>query len=306
MHTVFLRSPDESLQRAVDSLPRDGQPALIRLGAGLWHEKVVLDRPFTALEGAGADSTVIRWADAAREILSDGGKRGTFRTATLRTDGEGITLRGLTAENAAGPGETAGQAIALYADGEGFRCEDCVLRGRQDTLFTAPLPPREIEPGGFIGPKRDAPRVPQRHVYLSCRIEGDVDFIFGGADALFDRCAIVTVHTPEKAGWAVWGWCTAASTPEGQADGYRFLDCDFLAEDGVPDGSVFLGRPWREYARVALIRCRLGAHIHPAHWDDWGKEAFHRLGRFTETGCTGPGAAAPLMPAWARAMQNTD
>ena len=300
MHTILL-TPADSVQRTVDALPRDGEEAVLRLAPGVYREKIVLDRPRTALEGAGAGRTVIRWGDGARDVLPSGEKRRTFRTATLRTDGVGITLRALTVENTAGPGETAGQAIALYADGDGFRCEDCVLRGRQDTLFTAPPPPKEVEPGGFTGPKQFAPRVPQRHDYLRCRIEGDVDFIFGGAAARFADCEIVTVFTPGREGRAAWGWCTAASTPEGQTMGYLFEDCRFLAEAGVPDGSVYLGRPWREHAKTALRRCFLGAHIHPAHWDDWGKEAFHSLGRFEESGSTGPGAPAPLLPAWAHA-----
>lgn len=262
-----------ALQRAIDALPRDGTPAVIRLAPGMYREKAVLDRPHTALVGEDPETTRITWGDGAKEILADGVKRGTFRTATLRTDGEGITLRGLTVENSAGPGAAAGQAIALYADGDGFLCEDCVLLGYQDTLFTAPLPPREIEPGGFNGPKRDAPRVPQRQVYRRCRIRGDVDFIFGGAAAWFEDCAIVSCGP---------GWCTAASTPEGQRMGYVFYRCRFTAEEAVPAGSVYLGRPWREWAKTVLLGCTLGPHIHPAHWHDWGKPAFHTCGDCAE------------------------
>ncbi len=273
MIEVSVRPGPGALQRAIDALPRNGAPAVIRLTAGVYREKVVLDRPSTALVGEGAGGTLVTWGDGAGEILADGVKRGTFRTATLRTDGAGITLRGLTVENSAGPGAAAGQAIALYADGDGFLCEDCVLLGHQDTLFTAPLPPREIEPGGFNGPKRDAPRVPQRQVYRRCRIRGDVDFIFGGAAAWFEDCEIVS-DAP--------GWCTAASTPEGQPMGYVFTRCRFTAEEGVAAGSVYLGRPWREWAKTVLLGCELGPHIHPAHWDDWGKPAFYGRGDYAE------------------------
>ena len=273
MMEMRVRPEPGALQRAIDALPRNGEPALIRLAAGVYREKVVLDRPDTELAGEGADVTRIVWGDGAREILADGVKQGTFRTATLRTDGERITLRGLTVENCAAPREEAGQAIALYADGDGFRCEDCALLGHQDTLFTAPLPPKEIEPGGFNGPKRDAPRVPQRHLYRRCRIAGDVDFIFGGAAAWFEDCDIISVGP---------GWCTAASTPEGQRLGYVFDRCRFTAAPGVAPESVWLGRPWREGAKTALIGCALGPHIHPAHWQDWGKPGFHTCGDYAE------------------------
>ena len=194
-----------------------------------------------------------------------------------------MTLRRLTVENAAGPREICGQAIALYADGDGFCCEDCILLGGQDTLFTAPLPPREIEPGGFAGPKQHAPRTPQRQHYLRCVIRGDVDFIFGGAAAWFEDCVIVTADARADRTEPFAGYCTAASTPEGQAMGYVFHRCWFTAEEGVPPGSTYLGRPWREWAKTVLIDCALGPHIHPAHWHDWGKAAFHTLGLFAES-----------------------
>ena len=287
---VLPNSGEGALQRALDSLPQDGSPALLRLAPGIYREKVVLARPNTTLEGAGADCTRIVWGDAAYTLLADGRKRGTFRTATLRTDAPGITLRGLTIENDAAPREAAGQAIALYADGDGLLCEDCRLLGAQDTLFTAPLPPREIEKDGFIGPKQHAPRVAQHHVYRRCLISGDVDFIFGGAAAWFDRCTIQNIDGRSDRSTPYVGYATAASTPEGQRFGYVFSHCRFVSE-GVPDGSVYLGRPWREFAKTVLIDCELGAHIAPAGFHDWNKPAAHDTAFYAECGSFGPGAS---------------
>lgn len=279
-----------ALQAALDRLPDDGTPAVIRLAPGVYREKVVLARSHTTLEGASAGNTRIVWGDGAREILGDGIKRGTFRTATLRTDGAHITLRHLTIENDAAPREKAGQAIALYADGDHLLVEDCVLRSFQDTLFTAPLPPKEIEKNGFIGPKQHAPRVPQRHTYRRCRIEGDVDFIFGGAAAWFEDCDIVAVDGREDRLQPFAAYCTAASTPENQAYGYVFKACRFL-NGGCPAGSVYLGRPWREWAKTVLLDCDLGEHIAPAGFDDWGKTHAHSTVFYAEYGSRGPGSA---------------
>lgn len=279
-----------SLQAAIRLLPPDDTPAVIRLAPGVYREKVVLARSHTTIEGTSAESTRIVWGDGAREILEDGMKRGTFRTATLRTDGAHITLRRLTIENDAAPREKAGQAIALYADGDHLLVEDCVLRSFQDTLFTAPLPPKEIEKNGFIGPKQHAPRVPQRHTYRRCRIEGDVDFIFGGAAAWFEGCDIVAVDGRGDRRAPFAAFCTAASTPENQAYGYVFKACRFL-NGGCPAGSVYLGRPWREWAKTVLLDCELGEHIAPAGFDDWGKTHAHGTVLFAEYGSRGPGAA---------------
>ena len=273
---ITIRPGEKALSRAIAALPDNGENAVIRLAPGEYREKVELRRPHTALIGSGADCTTIIWDDGAKVPMPDGLNRGTFRTATLFADGAHITLRGLTIVNAA-PREQD-QALALYADGDFFTCEDCVLRSGQDTLFTAPLPPREILPNGFIGPKQHAPRTPQRHTYRRCRIEGDVDFIFGGAAAWFEDCDVVSTAP---------GYATAASTPQGQKYGYVFKRCRFLS-GGAPESSCYLGRPWREYAKTVLLDCEIGPHIKPEGWDDWGKSIFHTEGFFAEHGSWGP------------------
>ena len=271
------------LSEVISSIPDDGRDAIIHLMPGDYHQRVEIFRPHTSLVGAGADRTVIHEACGALEILSDTGnqgmKRGTFRTSIVRTDADHVTLQGLTIRNDAAPREKAGQAIALYADGDSFFCEDCVLSSFQDTLFTAPLPPSEVEKNGFIGPKQYAPRTPQRHLYRRVSISGDVDFIFGGAAAFFEDCDIITRDGREMKESAFEGYCTAASTPEGQKFGYVFHQCRFRG-DGLPQHTTYLGRPWREFAKVALIYCTFDDHIHPALFDDWGKTAFHEHGMF--------------------------
>lgn len=285
-----------TLGEALSLLPPDPSvPARVELAPGVYREKAVIARANTEIVGAGADATRIVWGDGARELLSDGMKRGTFRTATLRIDAPNVTLRGLCVRNDAAPREVAGQAIALYADGDHILVEDCLLDGAQDTLFTAPLPPREIEKNGFIGPKQFAPRVPQRHVYRRCVIRGDIDFIFGGAAAWFDRCDIVTIDGRSDKSAPFVAFCTAASTPESQAFGYVFDHCRFLGE-GCPDSSVYIGRPWREWAKTVLLHCELGPHIRREGFDDWNKPLAREVSFFAEYGCTGPGARGPRAP----------
>lgn len=285
-------SPGMSLQAAIDALPADETPVIVRLAPGVYREKVALRRANTTLIGAGADKTRLTWCAGATEMMPDGKKRGTFRTATLLINAENCALRDLTVENSAYPREEVGQAIALYVDGDGFQCEDCVLTSYQDTLFTAPLPPREVQKDGFIGPTQFLPRIPQRQVYRRCRIRGDIDFIFGGAAAWFTDCDIISVdglrdHGDKKE--PALGFCTAASTPEGQQFGYVFHHCRFIGQ-GVPDGVIYLGRPWREFAKTVLLECDLGAHIRPEGWHDWNKPVFHEAGFYAEYRCTGAGA----------------
>ena len=292
---------ENALQRAFDGLPADERiHVTLELAPGLYREKAELRRGNVTVEGLGRPGeTVISWNDGAFEILEDGMKRGTFRSYTLLVDAENVTLRSLTVENTAGPREKMGQCVALYADGDGFVCEDVILRSHQDTLFTAPLLPKEVEKNGFIGPKQYAPRIPQRHTYRRCTISGDVDFIFGGAAAWFEDCDIVADDGRKDRNDTKEGgcrsYCTAASTPEGQRFGYVFVNCRFTTTN-CPERSVCLGRPWREYAKTVLLGFELGAHILPEGFHDWGKARFHETGFFAEYGSRGPGAKGSRAP----------
>lgn len=265
-----------SIQEAIDSIPASNQtPVVIEIAPGFYHEKLVLDKPLVTLVGTGQNSseTIISYDDFAYDRMPDGSKRGTFRSYTLFVHASDITLKNLTIENASGDSQTHGQAIALYAECDRLIVDSCRLLGHQDTLFTGPLPPKEIEPNGFVGPTQFAPRVNGRQYYRNCYICGDIDFIFGSATAYFERCTLESLMrsaTAEPDANMSEGYVTAASTPKGQTYGYVFSMCDFLSET-CPDASVYLGRPWRDFAKTVLLDCSLGAHIHPAGFHDWNK-----------------------------------
>ena len=223
-----------------------------------------------------------------KEIHEDGRNYGTFRSYTVLVDGDNVTFRNCVFENTSGPGKTYGQAIALYIDGNNVRLENCVLRGHQDTLFLAPLPPKEIIPGGFLGPKQHTPRFDRTVYFIDCVIEGGVDFIFGGATAYFENCEFKSVEE---------GYIFAPSTPEHISVGFVAKNCRFTALDNVPDGSCYIARPWRNYGKVKLENCYLGKHIHPMGWNDWDKEESHDTVEFVEISSYGPGSSS-LRPSY--------
>lgn len=262
-----------SINDAVNSIPKDNQtPITIEIAPGIYHEKVTIDRPFLSIEGTGESNkdTVITYDDYAFSIMEDGTKRGTFRSYTAFIDAHDVTLKNLTIENASGDSPTHGQAIALYADGDRLVVDSCNIIGHQDTLFTAPLPPKEAVKDGFIGPKQSAPRIHGRQYYKDCYICGDVDFIFGGATAYFENCTIESLRRfPEDD--KIQGYVTAASTPEEEEYGYVFSECSIISND-CPKSSVYLGRPWRNYAKTLFINCNFGNHICPELFHDWNKE----------------------------------
>lgn len=291
---------------AIDELcPIDGQPVTIHIEPGEYRERVEIHRPYVTLVGETADGVRIVGSLGAKMPSGDGsgidGKLGTFRTYTVLVDADDVRLENLTIVNDAGDGREVGQAIALYADGDRLVVDTCCITGRQDTLFLGPLPPREVKPGGFIGPKQFAPRRVGRQYFRRCRIEGDVDFIFGGACAYFEGCEIRSLNRNMD----VNGYVTAASTPEGEPYGFVFHGCSFTAAQDVAPDSVYLGRPWREWAQTVLIDCWLGQHIKREGWWDWAKPAAHERAHYAGASLHGPASDAENWAPWAHELDAT-
>ncbi|MCZ8514209.1 pectinesterase family protein [Paenibacillus filicis] len=175
----------------------------------------------------------------------------------------------LTIANDAGWGEPIGQALAVYASGERTVLEHCRLLGNQDTLYTAK----------------------GRQYYKHCLIEGHVDFIFGAATAVFDRCEIRSLRQ---------GYIAAPSTEERTLFGYVFLDCRLAGT--AAEETVYLARPWRRFGQTLFVRTWMGAHIRREGWDNWRDPGNERTARFGEYGSSGAGAHLGLRAPWARLL----
>lgn len=268
----------------------------IQIGTGTYNEKLDLERDNVTLVGTSAEETIITYDDYGMFLMPDGIKRGTFRSYTMYVHGDNFKAKNITFKNTAGFGPKVGQAVAVYADGARMTFENCRFTGRQDTLFTAPLPPTVVEWGGFRGPRENAPRDNGTHYYKNCYIEGDVDFIFGGATAFFEECEIRSLNRDQE----VNGYITAASTPEGKSYGYVFDKCRFTS-DCAPE-TVYLGRPWRSFAKTVILHSELGAHIKKEGWHDWNKEDVRELTFYAEYENYGPGAAPGERVAWSHQL----
>ena len=250
------------------------QPLHFVLGAGTYYERPFLELADYIITGAGMGQTVISAGAAGRDPWPGEERTGTFRSQTLFLGGGSARLEHLTVENTAGDGADRGQALAVYADASRVCMVDVSLHGNQDTLFTAPLPLAVRQKNGFRGPRENTPRLDTKQYYRDCEISGNIDFIFGGANAVFDHCRIVPV-----AHRGVTSYIAAASTPQGKP-GYLFADC--TVQGNSPAGSVYLGRPWRQYARVYWLDCDLSDEIIPLGWDNWSDPANEETVHFGE------------------------
>jgi pectinesterase len=128
-------------------------------------------------------------------------------------------------------------------------------------------------------------------MFSSCYIEGTTDFIFGAAMAYFEKCII---HSKSDS------YITAASTPKDKPYGYIFLQCCLTAAEGVK--KVYLGRPWRDYARTVFLQCEMGAHITPEGWANWSGTQRDLSAYYAEFGNTGPGAVTSGRVPWSHQL----
>lgn len=235
---------------------------------GVYREKVNVHEWNTSLSliGESRDGVIITYDDHFRKI--DRGRNSTFHTPTVQVDGDDFRAENLTIRNTAGP---VGQAVALAVNADRAYFDNISLIGDQDTLY--------VTGEG------------KRQYFKDCYIEGTTDFIFGRATAVFEDCRI---HSKADS------YITAASTPEGVDFGFVFIGCRLTAEEGV--GKVYLGRPWRPYARTVFIDTDMGAHILPQGWDDWSNPAARKTVFYAEYGSTGPGGDSKHRVEWSEQL----
>ena len=246
---------------------------VIYVKKGVYKEKLVIPSWLDNIEicGEDRDNTIITYDDHANIKLPETGKgMGTFRTYTLKIQGNDITLKNITIENNSA---RLGQAVALHTEGDRLSFINCRFLGHQDTIYTG--------------------KASTRQLFKDCYIEGTTDFIFGPSTAWFESC---TIHSKANS------YITAASTPANQTYGYIFNHCRFI---GSEPNTCYLGRPWREYAKVVILNSEIGDHIKPEGWHDWGKIDAHDTVYFAEYKNYGPGAAS-ARPSWTYTLTDTE
>ena len=273
-----------SLTEAVASCAQTpDRPVLFYVKNGTYAERPFIELDDYEIEGEDRDKTVLTAAVGGRDPWPGEAKTGTFRSQTLFLGGKSAVVRNMTVQNTAGDGAKVGQALAVYADAARVLMQGVNLYGNQDTLFTSPLPLQEREKNGFRGPRENTPRLDTTQYYQDCTIRGNIDFIFGGANAVFDHCRIEPwAHESGES------YITAASTPAGKP-GYLFVDC--TVQGNCAPGTVYLGRPWRQDAAVYWLDCSLSEEISPAGWDNWRNPDNEKTARFGEYGSAGAGAS---------------
>lgn len=261
-----------TIQAAVNAAPETG--AVIRIKPGVYRELVHVDKAGIQFRGDTDDPAKVElvYGNSAASTC------GTKCSATLFVTGSDFFAGMMTITNDySKTSDVPSQAVAVSVRGDRAVFRRVRLLGAQDTLYAASE--------GCMNGAEDCKI--SRQYYADCYIEGHVDFIFGDAKAVFDRCEIHSIA--HEAG----GYLTAQSnTKAGQDAGYVFDHCRLTADAGVTN--VYLGRPWRDYSTVIYMNTEIGAHIMPAGWSDWKSAPAPRLptATYAEFNSSGPGADA--------------
>lgn len=288
MHLINDGTPNQ-INRAL--MQASSGPLTLYLSPGVYREKIKITRSHLTLIGASAASTRIEYGDYAKMKDENGQEFTTFKTYTVMVLAPDVTLAHLTIANTAGKGELKGQAVALHVMSDRVHVKHCVLTAYQDTLFTGPYPDDLVKRyEGFLPDDERLSLFPARQYYEACTIEGDVDFIFGAGNALFDRCILVSKAKDSL----IEGYVSAPATPEDQEHGHTFYQCVFTGS--AKDNSVYLARPWRDYGKTRLIDCILGPHIKREGFHHWEGTNRQLTCRFEEINSTGLGSSQAREP----------
>ncbi|OAQ37916.1 pectin esterase [Pedobacter psychrophilus] len=232
----------KTIQEAINKVrDHSQQKVTIFIKNGVYHEKLVIPswKKNIALIGESKEKTIITNDDYSGKDFPGGdftgnSKFSTYTSYTVLIEAIDCSAENLTIQNTAG---RVGQAVALMVEADRVVIKNCNILGNQDTLYIA----------------KDG-----RNYFKDCYIEGTTDFIFGEATVVFENCTIKSLQN---------SYVTAASTTPLQKFGFVFLNCELVAAAGV--NQVYLGRPWRPYAKTVFIKSNLGTHILPIGWDPW-------------------------------------
>ncbi|QRV95365.1 pectinesterase [Ceratobasidium sp. AG-Ba] len=178
---------------------------------------------------------------------------GNDASGTVRVSATGVSLYNLNIANTYGKPVDQSQAIALSVQAGTFGAYACKITGYQDTLL--------------------ANKGTQS--YGRSYISGATDFVIGQQASIWiTKSTIETIAS---------GYITASGR---NSDDSNYYVIDSSTIKGT--GSCYLGRPWREYARVIVQNSSIGSNIVAAGWKVWSdsdtRTAHVYCGEYANTG----------------------
>jgi len=255
------------IQDAVDALSTSStSPQSIFIEAGVYDEQVYIPSRKASLSIYGYTKDTSSYEGNQVNITYGLGLNSVStddETATVRAWSSNFKMYNVNLINTRGQGSQA-LAVSASAGDQGYYA--CQFHGYQDTILA--------ETGSQL--------------YARSLIVGSTDFIFGQhATAWFSECDIRVLS-------ASLGYVTASGRASSSDPSYYVLDhctIDAFGGNSVDTGAYYLGRPWEDYARVAVQDTSMSSVINSKGWSVWGSSDPNTDHvSFGEYGNTGAGA----------------
>ncbi len=262
-----------SIQDAINNTPSfPYKRVIIAVKNGIFYEKIKIHEWNTNLSliGESKEKTIITYDDYFSKVNI--GRNSTFYTYTMLVEADDFFATNLTIQNSSGE---MGQAIALSINANKVGITNCNILGNQDTLYTT--------------------GEGNKQYFKDCYIEGTTDFVFGNATVLLENCTLFSLKD---------SYITAAATPEGSKYGFVFKNCKLTADEKVT--AVYLGRPWRIYAKTVFINCEMGIQIKPEGWYNWSKPEAEKKSFYAEYNCSGSGFQPEKRTSWSHQLTKSE
>ncbi|KAJ6823646.1 pectinesterase 3-like [Iris pallida] len=259
-----------TIGEAVQLVPKKNlHPFVIYVKEGEYEEKVVVEKSKwnVVFVGDGMYKTVV----TGSLNFVDGTP--TFSTATVAVVGKGFMARDMGFKNTAGPKKH--QAVAFRSGADRSVYFRCAFEAFQDTLYVHAL----------------------RQFYRECDISGTIDFIFGDAAAVFQKCTI----RPRQPLANQRNIITAQGKKDpNQNTGISIQACTIAPYSADVTAQTFLGRPWKNYSTTVFMQTEIGAVVDADGWLPWvaGVVPPDTI-NYAEFQNTGPGSTVAGRVKWA-------
>ncbi|CAE6419029.1 unnamed protein product [Rhizoctonia solani] len=210
--------------------------------AGTYTEQVVIDRSNIKIYGQTSKDDLAYTSNQATLTnnvpASTAGSNDASGTVRIRPAATGVSIYNLNIANTYGKPVDQSQAIALSVQAGQFGCYGCKLTGYQDGYQDTLLANKGTQ------------------FYGKSFIEGAVDFIFGQQASIWITDS--TLNTIGKG-------CITASGRSTNDNTYYVINNSKI----TGTGDQYLGRPWRNFARVIIQNTEIGSHVVAAGWSQW-------------------------------------
>lgn len=218
-----------TVQGAVDSIPNGNtNRTVINIRDGDYNELVDISaRNNVLFRGQSRQGTIIGYANNAN-IATNGT---THARMAFKVNGDDIAIDNLTITNRTPKGGSQAEALMLESNIKRFIANNVSIGSFQDTILA--------NTSGTQG------------CFYNSLVQGDTDFIWGGANLFFTNCEIKCLSTGSR--------ITQPRTDPG-SNGMSFVRCNLTRSPGVVSCQLARALGYLT-ANVAYINCLIDDHI---------------------------------------------